>query len=354
MKLGVGKDNISDFTCNLIKDFLLTYTQNFALQYIPHDLLRTINVDRVYFDYTLERWMPKEFTLPFYGDDYVILTPRDILTKDDPWINSKDLRGNFESICNAIENDQLRFEIFNYFRKHLPALKEKEKHTYKELARATIAVIREYPIIINYYIKSKEENKEGAKNISQQKVSEVQTVFVENVQQLVETLSRTTDFYNYTSSGSYEEAYKRIEYLKKVIEENDGYRLFYYRGEPIKREEYLQIIYRLTWYATSYDINREVNNGRGPVDYTVSRGAKDKTLVEFKLASNSKLKQNLANQVKIYEEANSTDSSIKVILYFNQDELIKVHSILKELKLDQDKNIVLIDAGKKDSASIVK
>jgi hypothetical protein len=142
--------------------------------------------------------------------------------------------------------------------------------------------------------------------------------------------------------------------IGKVIEENDGYRLFYYKGEPIKKEEYLQIIYRLTWYSTTYDVNREVNNGRGPVDYAISKGSRDKTLVEFKLASNSKLKQNLSHQVEIYEKAHSTDSSIKVILYFNADEFTKVNKILKELKLDQDKNIILIDAGPKISASNVK
>ena len=58
--------------------------------------------------------------------------------------------------------------------------------------------------------------------------------------------------------------------------------------------------------ATEYDVNREVNNGRGPVDFKVSKGSKDTTLVEFKLASNTKLKKNLENQVEIYKKANCT------------------------------------------------
>lgn len=130
--------------------------------------------------------------------------------------------------------------------------------------------------------------------------------------------------------------------------------MFCVGGNPIKREEDLQIIYRLTWYASDFDVNRETNNGRGPVDYAISKGANDKTLIEFKLASNSKLKQNLENQVKIYEEANNTKSSIKVILYFDAIEYTKVQKILKELKLEKDKNIILIDAGRKASASNVK
>ena len=65
-------------------------------------------------------------------------------------------------------------------------------------------------------------------------------------------------------------------------------------------------MYRLTWYATSYDVNREPNNGRGPVDFKVSKGAANKALLEFKLASNSKLRQNLQHQVEVYEAANNT------------------------------------------------
>ncbi len=101
-------------------------------------------------------------------------------------------------------------------------------------------------------------------------------------------------------------------------------------GKPIKRESDLQVMYRLVWYASSYDVNREVNNGRGPVDYKVSKGSRDTTLVEFKLAKNTKLKNNLAKQVEVYMAANHTDRAIKVILFFSHDELARVNGILKE------------------------
>lgn len=91
------------------------------------------------------------------------------------------------------------------------------------------------------------------------------------------------------------------------------------------------------------------------MDYKISMGSSDKTLVEFKLASNSKLKQNLANQVKIYEMANNTNQSMKVILYFNETEYQKILNILDNLGLQNDRNIILIDACyNKISASNVK
>lgn len=353
-EIGVGKDNISDFTTNLIKEYLLEYTETFAKKFINPSPAKIVKVDKVYFDYELERWMPKEFTLPFMFDDFVILTPKDILTKDDNWINSQDLRGDFSRICNSIPNDQLRNEILNYFKKRLPKPPKNKQNTQKEITKAVQETIRQYPEIIKWYIKSKEENKEGAKNISKQRVKEVETVFVHQITQFVEKLSEKTSFYEIEAESSHDQAIKRVEFLKQVIENSDGYRLFYIDGKPIKREEDLQIIYRLTWYATDFDINREVNNGRGPVDYTVSKGSKNKTLVEFKLASNSKLKQNLANQVEVYEKANQTKNSIKVILYFDNSEFKKVSKILKVLKLENDPNIILIDAGHKISASNVK
>jgi hypothetical protein len=353
-EIGVGKDNISDFTTNLIKEFLLSYTETFATKNIDSKFLRKVNVTKVYFDYNLERWMPKEFRLPYMRHDYVILTPRDILTKDDNWINNNDLRGDFTRIVNGIPNDQLRNEILNYFRIVLPKPPRNKRNTQKEISQAVQNTIRQYPEIIKWYIKNKEENKEGAKNISKQKVDEVETVFIHKLSKFVELLSDKTEFYSVDSESSFDESLKRVNYLKDVIENNDGYKLFYIDNQPIKREEDLQIIYRLTWYASDYDVNREPNNGRGHVDYAISKGAVNKTLVEFKLASNSKLKQNLAKQVEVYEKANNTDKSIKVILFFDDYEYRKVVKTLKELKLENKTNIILIDASRKISASNVK
>lgn len=353
-EIGVGRDNISDFTVNLIKDFLLTYTESFTKQYIDASLTKVVKVQKVYFDYDLERWMPKEFTLPYFYNDFVILTPRDILTKDENWINSHDLRGNFERICNSIQNDQLRNEIRNYFKLQLPRPPTNKRNTEKEISLAVEQTIRKYPEIIKWYIKQKEENKENAKNVSSQKVEEVETVFIHQVTRFVELLIRESSFYSISSMDSYAESMKRVQFLKQVIENNDGYKLFYVDGKPIKRESDLQIIYRLTWYATDLDVNREVNNGRGPVDYKISKGAKNASIVEFKLASNGKLRQNLKNQVAIYESANATDKSIKVILYFDIGEYAKVKKVLKDLNLENEDSIVLIDASPKESASVVK
>ena len=137
---------------------------------------------------------------------------------------------------------------------------------------------------------------------------------------------------------------ERVQFLKNIIEDKDGYKIFYLNGKPIKRENDLQIMFKLVWCATPYNVDSEVNNGRGPVDFKVSKGSKDSTLIEFKLASNSKLKQNLAKQVEIYQKANNnTQNTIKVILFFNEVEAKKINKVISELKIDMN-NIVIIDA----------
>jgi hypothetical protein len=73
-----------------------------------------------------------------------------------------------------------------------------------------------------------------------------------------------------------EEAHERVAFLKDVIENKGGHRLFYSGGQPIQRELDLQIAYRLVWYGSPSDVSTEVNDGRGPADFKVLRGAADK------------------------------------------------------------------------------
>jgi hypothetical protein len=91
------------------------------------EFLRNVAVDRAVFIYDLERWMPKTYLLPFYQGDYVLLTPKDILTKDETWINHSDMVSRFEDIPDAIENSSLRAQINNYFESMIPRDRDPNK-----------------------------------------------------------------------------------------------------------------------------------------------------------------------------------------------------------------------------------
>jgi len=140
-------------------------------------------------------------------------------------------------------------------------------------------------------------------------------------------------------------------FFKDVVENKGGHRIFYIDGSPLEREEDLHILYRMTWFATTSDVTREANDGRGPVDFKVSRGGADKALVEFKLAKKSHFEQNLKSQTAIYQRASDAKRTIKVIVYFKAAQKKRVERILKKLKLTDDKSVVLVDARKDNKPS---
>lgn len=352
---GVGKDHISDFTANLIKEYLLKYTQAFARKNLAPGFRKTFSIKKVRFNYQTETWETDSFELPVFNGDYVILTPRDLLTRDQIWINKEDLIKKFEDIPDAITNEELRAQVTNYFLSQLPIKPKGKDPTKKEKNKAAAETIHQFPEVIDYYIKWKEDSGKKAVSISSEKVASTEKTFIHNVKESVTVLENETKFYQVTGN-TYEETMKKVMFLKDCIENRDVYRNFYYKGQPIKKEESLRLIFKLVWDGSQSSVDAEVNNGRGPVDFKISRGRKDSTLVEFKLASNGKLKQNLKKQVEVYKEANGTKNGIKVIMYFSEAEYLKVKGTLAELNMIDDENIVLINARKDDkiSASNVK
>jgi hypothetical protein len=360
---GVGRDNISDFTTNLIKDYLCRYTEKFAAEHLPPDAIRDVWVKRANFNYKTQSWARARYKLPWVNGDFVILTPKDMLTRDENWINRGDLIEDFEDVPTAIPDIQLRAAVFNYFEQELARRPKPESKrgkrakdrepTKKERATAAVATMRQFPQIIDYYIRLKEITGDEAKDLSEEKVLAIEYLFIEQLQALQSVLQAETDFYK-IGRNTYDEAHARLAYLKDVIETKGGHRFFYDdQGQPIKREKDLHVLYRLVWFGTPSDAGAEANDGRGPVDFKISRG-KDKTLVEMKLAKNTMLEQNLAKQAEIYQAASDAKNAIKAIIYFTASELVRVNSILKRLGLQRHRDVVLIDARRDNKPSASK
>lgn len=346
---GVGRDNISDFTTNLIKGYLCEYTQRFAKEKLRNDQCRIVSISGIQFNYDTEVWESAQFVLPWFAGDFILLTPKDILTRDDNWINREDLVDGFEEIPPAIPDDQLRAQVSNYFEKVLVRHKDREPNK-KERGEAATATILEFPELIDYYIRYKEEHGDEAVSLSSRKVSFTEWMFIQQLKLLQTTLKKETQFY-LARGNTHAEARARLEYLKDVIENKGGYRVFYPGGKPLPREQDLQVMYRLVWIGTPSDVSSEVNDGRGPADFKISRGASDKTIVEMKLAKNTHLKRNLAKQAEIYQKASDARHALKAIMFFSRPEEMRVMKILKELNLVGHPDIVLIDARKDNKPS---
>jgi len=148
----------------------------------------------------------------------------------------------------------LRSQISNYFRKMLPRSPKR-----KDERKAAFRTIQNFPELIDFYIKHKEDTGDQAENIANQRVAFSQQLYLEQFRELAELLQRKTGFYA-ISGNSYDDAYKRVLFFKDVIENKGGHRLFYIGGSPLEREEDLHILYRMTWFATISDVTREAND----------------------------------------------------------------------------------------------
>ncbi len=283
----------------------------------------------------------------------MLLTPKDILTREEAWINQADMLAQFTEIQVSIPDEDLRNRVSDHFMRQI-----NERTKVNERKEAALRTLAAHPEVLDVYIRMKEEDAPEAHAQSDIKVKVTQAQFVENVQELARQLQELRKQQPASagdaSGDALEEARRRVAFLKHVIENNDGYRLFYVDGKPVKRESDLQTMFRLTWCATAFDVNAEVNNGRGPVDYKISMGKANAGLVEFKLASNTSLEKNLRNQVAIYEKASNTKRSLKVILCFSDSELDKVLRILKTVGLVGNPDIILIDANSENKPSASK
>jgi hypothetical protein len=334
----VGLDKISDFTTNLIKEYLVDFTEEFAREHLDPSKCARVMVKRIRFDYRTETWVDEVRYLPMFGAEYVLLTPTDILVHEETWINYGDMLQRYPEIAEAVDDDILRDKMNRYF---YGALGKKDAKSDIDAARAS--TFRALPELIDIYIRLKEESGEGAVAVSEEELAKLRTIFVDVLSGLIQAFWDQPDMASRPPANSFEEAKYRCGVFKKWVEDKDGWRsLNDARGHASEAE--VQRLIFLTLQASDFDVNREVNNGRGPVDFKVSSGARDSSLIEVKLASNSSLQRNLERQVEIYKRANETKEAVKLIVFYNEAEQHKVERILKALDLLDSDSVVLVDA----------
>ena len=146
--------------------------------------------------------------------------------------------------------------------------------------------------------------------------------------------------------------------FKSLVEDNGLSRLLYdYTGAP-KHESAAQLLF--FGIADSYcdanniDLTKEGNNGRGPVDFKLSRGANDKVVVETKLTSNSQLRHGIEVQLPIYMKQEKTKQAIYLIIDNGHPKALEnfisfYNGLNQETK--EKNSYLIVDATPKISAS---
>ena len=111
---------------------------------------------------------------------------------------------------------------------------------------------------------------------------------------------------------------KICERFKELIENNGLNDLLFNENKTPKKERAAQLLFYgvadAYCSANDLDLSREINSGRGAVDFKLSKGAKDKIVVEIKLTSNSHLNHGVETQVPIYMEQEKTKQAIYLVI----------------------------------------
>lgn len=222
---------------------------SFCKKYLKESDCAIFSVEKAEFNYKTESFITKEYYLPFIinekgEDEFILLTPSDILRKNEPSLNRDHFLKNNRKVRDYIDNDVLKEQVNNYIAKAVATYeKDQQKNkkktregSIKKIEREAFAeIVKEHPEIYDYYIKMREEEKEEINKECNEEVDIQIDKFINNAQELINIFQRT----NYVlseSNSAYEESKNRTKYFKHIIEDCDGYKNLYYKGERISTE----------------------------------------------------------------------------------------------------------------------
>jgi hypothetical protein len=339
----IGRDRISDIAANILKPQLISYTQSICARHKrPCQSFQL----RLGFDLSTDMWVDDIVELPVNPStgDAVLLVPKAFL-RTEPSL-AKD---GFRDYLWEKRNEELRND-FNY------AIKGEINY------EAIADIARDHPDWVFEYVKHLEaEGHPTAYDLGRDpqglyRWHQVSRDFVEaNPYKIkVETQAEFGEFIKSLSS-----------IFKFFVEQKNGWKLIWdNKNSPLSEEGIQNYFYGITYhYCTANNIVmlREVETGRGPVDFHFSSGFKRRAMIEAKLAKNGKFWNNLKNQLPEYMLAEEIAVGAYLVVCYRDDDMKKkVPKIRAALKVASGKvgypiGATIVDARPgKPSASKIK
>ena len=334
---GIGCDRISDITCNILKEELISYTQAICLKLnIP---MRKVKMRHIKFDFKYLRWIDGYVELPYnkYKKRGILLVPERFLN-DLPTINPD----GFKDYIWECQNETLRNDL-NYSIKA-----ELDKEAIMDIARRRPEWVKEY---------EEYQERKGFEPYDLKK--DKKGVYGWACPELLEHV-RSNPFV-FSDADTFLKCILGIcGSFKNFVETEKGYTLLWNDdSEKPKPESALQTLFfcfiKAYGLFLNIDITRESNGGRGPVDFKCSQGYHNRVLIETKLVSNSKYWHGLERQLPLYMQSEEVDKGIFLLVAFSSDEYNKGNEYISKVhtfKLPYDIEAMIVDASKnKPSAS---
>lgn len=317
LNLGIGSDRISDAACNVLKHRFVTYTQEVvrrhSIETESHELRNARCVPE------LGRWLHETVNLPTnpLTGKPILLCPQSFLNLL-PVLNAYDwfdsgFNDDIRSSLNLQVGQRVRKEhIVRYARQHPERVREwaREQTSRQDLVGYDF---RADPRgVVNWDGPSSEYARAHP-------ITEIQAV--DDIESLKRLVGLALDRYRH------------------FIEQQGGWRLLWNQDGSEKPEEAAQLLFLgvAQVYLRLFDVelDREVELGRGAVDFKISRGTSIRLLVELKKAHNGKFWNGLDAQLTTYLHSDQCNEGWFVAIRYrnNKASEIRMNELPGRVKL---------------------
>lgn len=327
---GIGADRISDITATILRHRFAAYTLAVCKRYnVPVE-------NRRYKRYKYVgnlTWLIGDYELPLnpYNSKPIILCPKKFV-RELPTINASE----FWDYCFYNENEILRQEFGDDITRNV------DKETIVAFARKHLKIRDEFINDLEGTISNPYDIQKDPRGLIRWYDASLSFTIANPHKIVIDS-----------KDGFLSAIGELILIYKKYIEDNAGWRLLWNDNGSPRREEAAQLlllgIIKHYCKANDIDITREANIGRGPVDFKVSKGYFLRTLIEIKLARNTKFWNGLQKQLPKYLEAEDIEFGFYLVVVQEEKDIRKIIEISKiladtEKKTNKKLNVVIVDA----------
>lgn len=336
---GIGKDRISDIACNILKDKFIAYTQEICISHgIPTEVFSVTNGS---FDDNRNRWTNKNALLPRnpHTGDYILLTPARFLRKL-PTLNVDDWWDHL---------DPTLLVDFN-----LDMLGRLKKSQIISIAKRNTNAVRAWTLSMEstsptpYDVRTDPDGLHNfqliTKGFSANHPLQLTQVNVNNFHEFIAAIT---------------------EKFKQNVEQEGGWKVLWNeRSIKPKNEVNIQLLYNaiVKQYCDLYQVSvlREVELGRGPVDFMFVGNNNIKVILEVKKMRSNKFWQGFDVQLTSYLTSSGCNMGWYLAVRFSDSEVeqertrdLPSHTQELVAQTGFDLKSQWIDARRKESASII-
>ncbi|MFK4117895.1 hypothetical protein [Streptomyces longwoodensis] len=279
---GINKDRISDITCNLLKPRLIRYTQVICHTFdVPMEVRK---IRHSQYDEIRSRWMDAEHLVPIDPETAkpILLVPKRFL-RELPTLSSD----NWGEFLDTSLRDDLNIKISQGMRKD-----------------EIIALARTHPDAVRRWVQYMQDRGSSAYDVDSDPMLHVNWQRLAREAVSVSPIEEPPQISNAEDLLSF--VHTAIDHFRDWVEKKGGWRVFWRDLKEFKSvpESNMQLLFLgvLEHYCSQAGVrlDREVETGRGPVDFTFTSAGDVRVLLEMKKLTHGEFWHGLRTQTPIY------------------------------------------------------